>query len=152
MVIAQAVNPARPIRSRCTRATRTATSPSASRSRAAARARCASADDNPYTLYSKLVGLTTTTGGGTDATDPIAAELLDQRKSVNDLVRASSTSLMGMSALSAADKQRLQQHFDAIRDAEVTMGNMGGACTKDGLSTSRARSAARAAWPSRPTA
>ena len=32
---------------------------------------------------------------------------------------------MGNTALSSADKQRLQQHFDSIRDVEVTMGNMG---------------------------
>jgi hypothetical protein len=43
---------------------------------------------------------------------------------------------MGMSALSGADKQRLKQHFDSIRDAEITMGGMGATCTKNGLSTS----------------
>ena len=95
-----------------------------------------SADDNPYTLYSKLVGLTTSGGGGT-TTDPAAAELLASRKSVNDLVRGELNGLMSLSALSAADKQRLQQHFDAIRDAEVKMTEMGAACSKDGLATSQ---------------
>jgi len=40
------------------------------------------------------------------------------------------------SVLSAADKARLDQHFQAIRDVEVTMGNMtptGASCSKDGL-------------------
>lgn len=95
-----------------------------------------SADDNPYTLYSKLVGLTTATPGGGTTTDPIADQLLASRKSVNDLVRGELTSLMNLSSLSQDDKHRLQQHFDAIRDTEVTMGEMGAACSKDGLATS----------------
>jgi hypothetical protein len=93
------------------------------------------ADLNPYTLYAKLMGLTTTSSTGTTTTDPVAAELATTRKSVNDLVKAELNSLMGMSALSSADKQRLKQHFDSIRDVEVTMGAMGATCTKTGLST-----------------
>lgn len=94
------------------------------------------ADDNPYTLYSKLVGLTQTGSGGTTA-DPAAAELIATRKSVNDLVRAELNALLKNPRLSTADRQRLQQHFDSIRDAEVTMGNMGATCSKDGLSTTQ---------------
>ncbi|HXU61068.1 MAG TPA: DUF1552 domain-containing protein, partial [Polyangia bacterium] len=94
------------------------------------------ADLNPYTLYSKLTGLTTT-GGGTSVSDPVAAELATSRRSVNDFVRAELTGLMSNSALSSADRQRLQQHFDSIRDAEVTMSNMAATCTQDGLSTSQ---------------
>lgn len=92
-----------------------------------------SADDNPYTLYSKLVGLTGSVGGGGRA---LAEELIRTRKSVNDFVREELNSLMRMSALSAADKHRLQQHFDSIRDTEVTMGEMGSACSQAGLATS----------------
>jgi hypothetical protein len=92
------------------------------------------ADLNPYTLYSKLVGLSGS-GGGTSTTDPVAAELATTRKSVNDLVRAELNSLMSNSALSGADRQRLQQHFDSIRDVEVTMSGMAATCTQDGLST-----------------
>jgi hypothetical protein len=96
------------------------------------------AELNPYKLYSKLVGLTSATGGGaTPTTDPVAAELATTRKSVNDFVKAELTGLMGNSALSQADKLRLQQHFDSIRDVEVKMGTMAGVCTKDGLSTSQ---------------
>ncbi|XXX72944.1 DUF1552 domain-containing protein [Sorangium sp. So ce134] len=87
------------------------------------------ADDNPYTLYAKLVGLA---GGG----GQLAEELIRSRKSVNDFVSEELNSLMRMSALSSADKQRLQQHFDSIRDTEVTMGEMGGACSQAGLATS----------------
>jgi len=100
-----------------------------------------SADVNPYILYKKVVGLAgtttpTTMPGTTPTVDPIAQELANKRKSVNDLVRAELNSLMGMSALSAADKNRLQQHFQAIRDIEVNMGNMtpvGAACGAEGL-------------------
>ena len=94
-------------------------------------------DQNPYTLYSKIVGLTTATPTGMPTTDPVAAELASTRKSVNDLVRAELNSLMGNSALSSADKVRLKQHFDCIREIEVTMGTMGATCTKAGLSTSQ---------------
>jgi len=96
------------------------------------------ADLNPYSLYSKLMGLTTTSPGtGTTTTDPAAAELASTRKSVNDFVRGELSSLLNNPALSGADKQRVQQHFDAIRDVEVTMTNMAAACTQDGLSTSQ---------------
>ena len=95
-----------------------------------------SADDNPYTLYTKLVGLTGS-GGGTGTTDPLAAELLASRKSVNDLVRVELNGLLGSSKLSADDKLRLQQHFDAIRDGEVTMEAMGEACSQQGLATTQ---------------
>jgi hypothetical protein len=94
------------------------------------------ADLNPYKLYSSLVGLTTT-GGGPTVPDGAAAELAAGRRSVNDHVKAELNALMGMSALSGADRQRLQQHFDSIRDVEVKMGAMAGACTKDGLSTTQ---------------
>lgn len=84
-----------------------------------------SADDNPYNLYSRLVGLVSPDGtppppGG----NPVAQELAATRNSVNDLVRDELTSLMNNPALSAADVQRLEQHFDAIRDTEITMGEM----------------------------
>lgn len=97
-----------------------------------------SADDNPYALYSKLIGLTTGAGSATAAgTDTVAAELLSSRKSVNDLVRAELKHLMALPALSAADVRRLDQHFDSIRDAEAQMAQMGLSCTQDGLATSQ---------------
>jgi hypothetical protein len=91
------------------------------------------ADDNPYTLYAKLVGLTQTHAGP----DPSAAELLVTRRSVNDLVRTELKALLTDARLSNSDHQRLQQHFDGIRDAEMVMGNMAAACSGDGLSTSQ---------------
>ena len=69
------------------------------------------ADLNPYTLYSKLVGPDDDQhrhAADQPTTDPVAAELAATRKSVNDLVRGELNSLMNNSALSSADKQRLQ--------------------------------------------
>ena len=94
-----------------------------------------SGDQNPYILFSKLVGLTTMTPTGTTTTDPVAAELVATRKSVNDLVRGELNSLMKNSALSSDDVQRLKLHFDSIRDAEIGMGNMGLMCTQTGPDT-----------------
>jgi hypothetical protein len=76
--------------------------------------------DNPYNLYLELMGLS----------DVAAQQLLQSRKSVHDLVHEELTSLMQHPRLAATDRQKLQQHFDAIRDAEITMG---GACTTTGL-------------------
>jgi len=92
-------------------------------------------DQNPYTLFSKLTGLTTMTSTGTTTTDPVAAELVATRKSVNDLVRAELNTLKANSALSSDDKARLDLHFQSIRDLEVSMGNAGMMCTQTGLDT-----------------
>jgi hypothetical protein len=80
--------------------------------------------DNPYDLYRELMGLATPAG------DQTAKLLLRSRKSVHDLVREELTSLMQHPRLGATDRQRLQQHFDAIRDAEITMGSQ---CSLTGL-------------------
>jgi len=91
------------------------------------------ADTNPYILYAKLVGLADANG----TVDPLAEELMVSRKSVNDLVRHQLKRLQGLSSLSADDQQRLEQHFDAIRDTEVKLGEMGNACSQAGLATSQ---------------
>lgn len=98
-----------------------------------------SADDNPYNLYSKLVGLASATGDMTPAASSMANTLLDSRKSVNDLVRAQLNELMRRPQLSAADRQRLEHHFDSIREIEVTMGQMADAmgCSSGALDTTR---------------
>jgi len=100
--------------------------------------------DNPYKLYQKLTGLAApagssggSTGNPAPVSNPQAEELIAKRKSVNDTIRAELNSLIQNPKLSAADKLRLQQHFDAIRDTEKTMVDMGSqmalGCTLDGI-------------------
>jgi len=95
------------------------------------------ANDNPYKLYQELVGLVGPGGTTTPEGEAAARLLAESRNSVHDLVREELTALMGNRRLSATDKQRLQQHFDAIRDAEVEMGGMGNEhqerCSAEGL-------------------
>jgi hypothetical protein len=109
------------------------------------------ASDNPYRLYQELVGIaspaggstttTTTTGGGAPAPPTTTDELLRRRASAVDRVRLELTDLIQNPKLSAADKQRLEQHFSAIRDVEITMTDpmnpvgpsLG--CTLDGIDT-----------------
>ncbi len=79
-----------------------------------------------------------------------AAELLASRKSVNDLVRGELNSLMALSALSAADKARLQQHFDSIRDTEVKLNQMAWPARKTACPARRSKPT-RPASPSRRT-
>ena len=96
------------------------------------------ADDNPYTLYSKLVGLVQSgTGMSTPGADAAAADLITSRKSVNDFVRDELSGLLRDTRLSGSDRKRLEQHFDSIRDAENTMGRMVAACDAEGLATSQ---------------
>jgi hypothetical protein len=72
------------------------------------------AESNPLSVYMDMVGL-----GGMDS--EIANEVALRRRSVNDLVRAEVQELQGSPQLGAADKARLETHFDAIRDMELTM-------------------------------
>jgi len=83
------------------------------------------ASNNPYELYQKLVGIVSP--DGTPGPGAVEAQrlLLESRKSIHDLVRDDLRSLMGNARMSSADRQRLQQHFDSIRDMEVTMDGMG---------------------------
>jgi hypothetical protein len=72
------------------------------------------AERNPYNAYMDLFGL--------NALEPeVLEKLKEQRKSVNDLVRGEMQSLLGRTDLSKADRERLELHFDAIRDLENTM-------------------------------
>lgn len=69
------------------------------------------AESNPYNAYKALFGLATTSSD-----DPSA-----RRKSVNDLVRGEMAALLANPKLSVADRDRLQQHQQAIRDLETGM-------------------------------
>jgi hypothetical protein len=102
------------------------------------------ADVNPYLLYSKVVGLAGSTSapattGTAPMVNPIAQQIANKRKSVNDYVRAELNDLRSRPELSMADQLRLDQHFQAIRDIENTMSGMaasgavGASCSKSGL-------------------
>jgi hypothetical protein len=72
--------------------------------------------NDPFAVYQNLMGLS----GSQEELEAIAR----RRLSVNDLVREEMQDLLSKSYLSTSDRQRLQTHFEAIRDFEVTM-----ACT-----------------------
>ncbi|KIG17465.1 hypothetical protein DB30_03166 [Enhygromyxa salina] len=72
------------------------------------------ANPNPWSVYTNIVGLS--------ALDVELAEQIQARRmSVNDLVRDQMQTLMGSSQLSQADRERLELHFDAIRDLELEL-------------------------------
>ncbi len=73
---------------------------------------------DPLNAYTRLFGMDPVDPGADPNTDA-QNRLALQRKSVNDIVRTEMQSLLGRSELSANDKKRLQDHFDAIRDLEV---------------------------------
>ncbi|MEP7052235.1 MAG: DUF1552 domain-containing protein [Pseudomonadota bacterium] len=83
------------------------------------------ASNNPYELYQKLVGIVSPDGTPAPGAAEAQRLLVESRKSIHDLVRDDLKALMGNSRMSSADRQRLQLHFDSIRDMEVTMGGMG---------------------------
>ena len=83
------------------------------------------AANNPYELYRKLVGIVSTNGTPTPGGDQAQRLLLESRKSIHDLVRDDLRALLGNPRLSKTDQQRLQQHFDAIREIETTIDGMG---------------------------
>lgn len=69
------------------------------------------AEQNPYNVYMDLFGLS--------GVDPDELEAIRQRrKSVNDLVRADMQALLSRTDLSKIDRDKLQLHFDSIRDLE----------------------------------
>jgi Protein of unknown function (DUF1552) len=79
---------------------------------------------NPYEVYQQLVGFLDPGGGMTPQGEEAARLLLESRRSVHDLVREDLRALMKHPRLGSADRTRLQQHFDSIRDAESTFGGM----------------------------
>jgi hypothetical protein len=91
--------------------------------------------NNPYDLYLELIGLATPSGGMTPESQRAAQLLLDSRKSVHDLVREELMALTQNQRLGTADRQRLQVHFDAIRDAEKRMADLAASAARQCSST-----------------
>jgi hypothetical protein len=75
------------------------------------------AERDPYKVYLGLAGLLDADGSPSNS----ARALFERRKSVNDLVRGDLSTLLADARLSAADRKRLDQHLNAIRDVEVAM-------------------------------
>jgi hypothetical protein len=92
---------------------------------------------NPYELYQKLVGIVGKDGTPAPGADEAKRLLFESRKSIHDLVRDDLRALMGNSRMSTADRQRLQQHFDSIRDMEITMNGMVEGCTWGNVEVSK---------------
>ena len=70
------------------------------------------AEHNPINAYKALFGLS-------DLDPEVLKRLAAQRKSVNDLVREQMQSLMSRKELGKADRDRLDLHFQSIRDLEI---------------------------------
>jgi hypothetical protein len=71
------------------------------------------AEASPLAAYQRMVGMTTTPDAAMEGV------LAVRKTSVNDLLRTQMKRLLARTDLSAADRQRLDQHFTAIRDIEV---------------------------------
>ncbi len=71
------------------------------------------ARNNPFAVYTSLMNV----GQSPEALQQIAT----RRRSVNDLVRVEMQELLAKPGLTASDRQRLDMHFQAIRDLEVGM-------------------------------
>src|SRR5262249_27310385 len=71
-------------------------------------------EHNPLAVYTDLMGLS---GMGED----VALRIAQRRTSVNDLVREQMRDLLGDAELGSADRRRLNMHFEAIRETELTM-------------------------------
>jgi hypothetical protein len=71
------------------------------------------AEASPLAAYQRMVAMS-------GSSDPNMESILAARKiSVNDLIRTQMKRLLSRTDLSAADRQRLDQHLTAIRDIEV---------------------------------
>lgn len=72
------------------------------------------AKNNPFAVYMSLMNLSGTS-------PEVIQQIALRRKSVNDLVRVELGDLLANPDLSATDRMRLDNHFQAIRDVEVGM-------------------------------
>lgn len=72
------------------------------------------AERNPWNVYQKMVGITM-------LPEQQIKDIKLRRTSVNDLLREQMNSLMSSPKLSSDDTDRLQLHFDAIRDVEIEL-------------------------------
>jgi hypothetical protein len=74
--------------------------------------------DSPLKAYEAIIGVVGTGGGNEAETEAQRLRAL-RSTSINDLLRPQIQALQARTDLSASDRLRLQQHFDAIRDIEA---------------------------------
>ena len=72
------------------------------------------ADRNPWSVYTKMVGITM-------LPEEVIKQIKTRRTSVNDLLKEQMSALMSSPKLSKDDTDRLQLHYDAIRDIEIEL-------------------------------
>ncbi len=112
-------------------------------------------ESNPYRFYLELMGLAAPGGEMTAEAQDAARLLAESRNSIHDLVRDELTELMGNSRMGSADRLRLNQHLDSIRDVEVAMGDLAdeavGACSAQGLEIDRLEALEDYVWSPRST-
>ncbi len=73
------------------------------------------AEKSPLRAYQRIVGVV---GSGNQSQQDALAL---RRNSINDVLREQIKALMLSPALSATDRQRLEQHLDSVRDLETTV-------------------------------
>jgi hypothetical protein len=71
------------------------------------------ARNNPFAVYTSMMNV--------GESPEVLQQIATRRRSVNDLVRTEMQELLGNPDLSSTDRQRLDMHFQAIRDLEVGM-------------------------------
>ena len=69
---------------------------------------------DPWSVYTKMVGITM-------LPEEVIKQIKTRRTSVNDLLKEQMSALMSSPKLSKDDTDRLQLHYDAIRDIEVEL-------------------------------
>lgn len=88
------------------------------------------AESNPYQTFGRLMGVGSTEGGSSGTGGAMNPSVLDalllRKKSINDLVLGEFNYLVNLPELSAADKQKLQNHLAGIRQIEDNLMSTGG--------------------------
>lgn len=86
------------------------------------------AEGNPFTIYTQLVAA----AGESSTPSALADAVLVRRQSAIDLARDELSSFRGRANISQQDSRRLEQHLDALRNLEQTLGTVTvSACSTD---------------------
>ncbi len=76
-------------------------------------------EDNPRLAYESFIQLG-------NAPAPVQDKILTRRQSILDLVAREEFDELFAKSMSVADRQKLQNHFDLVRDVENQIGDLGG--------------------------